>query len=367
LIGHVLFGDATGLGSPHWNLVPEPRTPTEVKRVYVTTTAPSIFSSSLGPTGPIDYEGFNPDKTAWQFEVFARPRALAVVAIAGLYDPANDPSGLGVTGFEPFAMGVARGILVGPGENVTGIDIVVNIPLDTAVQVDLDKPPARGTPGFAGPLYYTVRPFIDLGGEGVIALNKNALPVPPLPEERPGVYTVADDEESILIGSMAPLTGNVADASYSFIVGAYSLNNSNPFSVRIARGYNDVSLPVTVDDFLGVPRMIDPLPSGVASGPQFEFGAEGPADGKATFHAHIFRSAIGEPLLRVFAEGDIFQNPIPDVTFGGLPPFPALEDVSWTVWSITVPGATFDDFTYRFLSSQTWSAYAVDASFVQFP
>jgi hypothetical protein len=367
LVGNVLFGDATGLGSPHWNLVPEPRTPTERKRVYVTTSAPTIFSSAMAPTAPIDYQGFDPDKVSWQFEAYARPSALAVVAIAGLYDSANDPSGLGVSGFEPFAMGVARGILVGPGENVTGIDVVINIPLDTAVQVDLDKPPARGTPGFPGPLYYTVRPFIDLGGEGVIALNKGFLPFPPPPEERPNIYTVADDEESIVLSRMAPLTGGISDASYSFIVGAYSMNNSNPFSIRVARGYNNVTAPVTVEDFLGVPRMVDPLPGGIATGRQHEFASEGPSDGKATFHAHIFRTSVGEPLMRVFTHGDVFQVPIPDISFGGLTPFPANEDVSWTIWSITVPGATFNDFNYRFLSSQTWNAYASDASFVQFP
>ena len=54
ILGHIVFGDATGLGSPVWNLVPEPRSADEVKRIYVSTAARSIFSSSFGGV-VIDY------------------------------------------------------------------------------------------------------------------------------------------------------------------------------------------------------------------------------------------------------------------------------------------------------------------------
>ena len=57
--GHVLFGETLGIGSPHWDLVPEPRTPTEVKRLYVTTTAASPFSSTYPPDDWIEYQGFD--------------------------------------------------------------------------------------------------------------------------------------------------------------------------------------------------------------------------------------------------------------------------------------------------------------------
>lgn len=366
IYGHVLFGDATSIGSPHWNLVPEPRTATEIKRIYVATTASTPFATPFSPTHPIDYQ-YNPAVVAWEYDVFLRPRATAVVAIAGLYDPARDPSGTGVTGFQPFAMGVARGVLVGPGETKLGVDIVVNIPLDTAVRVDLDAPPDLDKPEWPGPSYYKIRPFVDLGGEGVIHMPKNGLPTPPEPEERPNNYRFGDGETSIVLGGLAPLSGNLADASYGFIVGAYTELDTNPFSVRVARGISDVALPVTIGDFLGTPRPSDPAPDGIASGMAMDFYSEGAPTGTPSFHLHMLVNGNGDQLLRVFSRGDIFRTKIPDLTYGGLPPFPTGEDINWTMWRITVAGATFDQFTFRHLSSLYWDAYTADAIWAQFP
>jgi len=369
IYGNVLFGETLGIGSPSWDLVPEPRTPTEVKRLYVTTTAGSMFSSTYPPNDWIEYEGYDPDKTAWEFDVTARPAAQAVVAIAGLYDPARDPSGMGVTGFEPFAMGVTRGVLVGPGEDVMNVDVVVNIPLDTALSVNLDNPPALNTPGWTGPIAYSIKPFVDFGGEGVIAMNKNGLNPPPNPEPWPNIYFFEDDSQSILLPSMSPFAGAAADASYSFIIGAYSESSGNPFSVRIARGYDDVSLPVTVGDFLPMPRPADPMPNSTASSSAVRLELEPPSTGEATFNLHIFVSSNGVSLMRIFSRGDMLENEIPDLTSVGLPAFPSGPDqpVSWTFYRIAVPGTTFDQFTYRQLSALYWSAYAADAYWVFFP
>ena len=366
IFGHVMFGDAVGLGSPHWGLVPEPRTSTEVKRIYVTTTASNAFSSAYAPQYPIDYQGFDPNKTAWEFDVFARPRAMAVVAIAGLYDSANDPSGTGVSGFQPFAMGITRGVLVGAGENVMNVDIIVNIPLDTTVEVDLVDPPALDTPDWPGPVGYTIRPFIDLGGEGVIAMNKNFLSTPPFPEPAPNVYDFPPGTESILLPGFAPLSGPLADASYSFIVGAYSSAGGNPFSVRVVRGVTAVSFPISIGDFIGVSRPSDPTPGGLASSQSMRFYSELPAAGEATFNLHTLTDDSGGRLARIITRGDILDTPIYDLSQFGFEPFPSEKDVTWQLWRIKVAG-TFDQFTYRQLGSLYWDAYTADAWWAVFP
>ncbi len=364
--GHIVFGDALTLGSPTWDIVPEPRTPTEVKRAYVTTSAGHIFTNPFPATNPIDYE-YDPDKTAWPFVVNARPSALAVVAVVGLYDPARDPYGSGVAGFEPFAMGVARGVLVGPGEDVMNIDIVVNIPLDTAIQINLDKPPRLDSPGWPGPDNYKIRPFIDLGGEGVIAMNVNGLARPHPLFARPNEYTFDDGAESIVLSKMAPLVGNLADTSYTFQVGAWTGESLQPFSVRIARGFSNVSLPIEIGDFLGVPRPTDPLPDGMASGRSLHFTAEGPSDGDATFHLHYFSGVDGIRLLSVHTRDDVFDVDIPNLSGQGFGVLPANTNLSWTLYRIRVPGVTFNEFNYRQLSALYWDAYAADANFVRFP
>lgn len=368
IYGHVMFGDATTLGSPYWDLVPEPRTPTERKRMYVTTTSRNMFGTPYAPTRFIDYQ-YDPDVIAWEFDVWARPSATALVAIAGLYDPERDPSGTGSTGFEPFAMGVTRGVLVGPGENLIGVDVVVNVPLDSALQVQLDAPPALNSPGYDGPQYYKIRPFIDMGGEGVILMNKNGMLTPPPPEDRPNHYRFAPGEDSILLGGMSPLVGPVSDSTYGFIVGAYTETDTNPYSSRVVRGFDDMSAPLTVGDFIGNPRQLDPVPDG---GPGSRVGLtyemEAPSTGQPTFNLHLLTDGDGVQVARIITRGNVRDVDIPDLTAFGQPPFPTEQDISWTLWSIRIAGgASFDEFTYRQLSSLYWEAYAVDANWVQFP
>ena len=366
ILGHILFGDAVSLGSPNWDLVPEPRTPTERKRAYVTTTSPSMFSTSYAPSGWIDYQ-YDPSVTAWAFDVWARPSAVAVVAVAGLYDSAKDPSGSGVSGFEPFAMGVSRGILVGPGEDVVGVDVVVDTPLDTAVGVTLDHPPLLDSPGWDGPDNYTIRPFVDFGGEGMIHMNENGLPIPPAPERRPNIYPFLPGSQSILLPAMAPLIGRLSDGSYGFIAGAYTGDGNAPYSVRIARGFDDISAPLTIGDFLPTPRPKDPRPDGTASRDHLELSMEGDVTGEPTFFVHLLSNGNGDQLYRILARGDVRDIDIPDLTAEGIPPLPGGEDISWTFWELQVPGASFDEFTYRQLSALYWSAYAADSYWVQFP
>jgi hypothetical protein len=369
IFGHVVFGGPTGIGSPYWNLVPEPRTPTERKRIYVTTTAPHAFAGTYSPTGPIDYAGYNPDKIAWEFDVWAIPSALAVVAIAGLYDPAADPSGAGVTGFEPFAMGVARGILAGPGEEIFDVDVIVDIPLDASLQVDLIDPPALNTPGWWGPDHYELRAFLDFGGEGVIAMNKNGLPTPAEPELPPNLYTFPPGETSVVLTGMAPLSGALVDASYTVIAGAYAQGGFNPFSVRIEKGIAEIDYPVAIGDFLGMPRPADPGPpvGWLASALALHLDIEGPSMGEGTFNVHLLATEAGAPLFRIFTRGDIFDLDLPRLDDLGFPAIPAHENIAWTFYRLRIPGSTFDEFDYGQLNITRWSAYAADAYYVLFP
>ena len=359
ILGSIVFGDATGLGSPVWNLVPEPRTSTEIKRVYVSTTASSIFSRrSAGAI--IDYQGFDASQTSWEFDITTRPSATAVVAMAGLFDTETEA-------FQAFGMGVARGVLVGPGENVIGVDVVVDIPLDTGLLVNLENPPDLNTPGWLGPVEYTIRPVIDLGGEGAIVMSGHGLPVLPAPALRPGTYRFDDGSRSILLSGMAPLTGNLADASYSFIAGAYSAAGAAPFSIRIERGLVNISTPITIGDFIGTPRPIDPAPDTMASAFSHLLENEAPATGSPTFHLHLLVNEEGDSLLRTFARGSALRAPIPDFRGKSVPVFPSEEKVFWTFFDYRILGQTFDDFNYRHLRRDYWSAYAADSYWVQFP
>lgn len=362
--GQLMFGDAVGLGSPFWNLVPEPRRPTEKKRIYVTTTAPTLTSNPLPPMMAIDYT-FDPNRLSWPFEVQARPGATGVVAIAGLYDPTRDPTGRGVQGFEPFAAGVARGVLVGPGETRTGVDVIVNIPLDAALRINLDHPPAMGGPG--QPVQVRLRGGVDLGGEGTVHFGRHGLlPDANQPLAGETVFPVGATGRTII--DLPALARGVADGSYGLQVGAYNQFGGAPFSVRLLSGLHDTGVPISVGDFVGVPRAIDPPETGMpGSGRRIRFVNEGDVTGVPTFHIHMVYNSVGDPLWRGITCESMRTVEMPDLSSVGHFYPPSFQPTFWVAWSIATTGGDYRQFTYRWLSIASWRAYASNSFTVQFP
>ena len=46
---------------------------------------------------------------------------------------------------------------------------------------------------------------------------------------------------------------------------------------------------------------------------------------------------------------------------------PPGQQLYWQLWSIEVPGADYDQYTYRWNGSLHWEAYAADHAWVEFP
>jgi hypothetical protein len=359
--GAIEFGDATGLGSPYWSLIPEPRTPTEVKRVYVTTTG-SIFGGPPMASAHVDYH-YDPSVLAWPFEIKASPGARAVVAVAGLYDSAKDPQGMGAQGFEPFAIGVARGVLVGPAQTVTGVDVVIDVPLDTAMRVELVDPPPIGTDP-RGPMHRSVEAVVDLGGEGVIEVGAHGLGAPP-GGDWPGTFTLPDDATGITIEGAPALVREIGDGSYSFLA-LISNYGGPPMSGKIVRGVKDLSQPIAISGFVGVPRPIDPAPGGVASGRHAVFAPEHETLAP-TFHIHYLSDGAGNPVWHGISCGAETDVALPDLSPIGRVWPPPMTPLYWSVYSIKSATDDFNQFTYRWTGSAYWRAYATDGGSVQWP
>ena len=83
---------------------------------------------------------------------------------------------------------------------------------------------------------------------------------------------------------------------------------------------------------------------------------------------HSFIDEQANPLLRTFARGDQFRIEVPNLLGKeNVSTFPTDNDVNWTHYSIAIPGGTFDEFNYRQLRINSWSAYAADSQWVHFP
>jgi hypothetical protein len=355
--GDIVFGGLTGIGTTtSWPLVPEPRTPSEGKRTYVFATAVDIFSGNPDPGdgGTVDYVD---GQSSWGYSIPVRPSAFALVAVAGLYDPTINPDATPPGQFTPFAMGVKRNMLAGPGESLTNVPIVIDIPLDTSIYVQLGGTPALlpvpTTGAIVGPTEYHVNALVDLGGEGVVLL--------------PGGHTVFSDKPSTILDGMAPLANEISDASYAFVVGTYTQGQSYPVSTRITRGTRDLSQPVVIDTFLPIPRLTDTMDmGGMLPDRHIRIGQETGPTGRPTIIEHRIFDANGIATWRIFGRGDQLDIPLYDLTTVGLPPVSDTMLGLYT-YEIYIPGGTFDEWNYGQLNANLWGAYSENIWGVGFP
>jgi hypothetical protein len=116
--------------------------------------------------------------------------------------------------FTPLMMGVARHVVVYPGDDIT-LEIALDHPLNRTQVVELDPVPR----GPEGPDFDYIFPFIELGSDGAIFL-------PPQPK--------FGDEPFLLEYFPAGLTGDIYDASFSFLAGSFSFTDNNlPYTLTL--------------------------------------------------------------------------------------------------------------------------------------
>lgn len=348
--GELLFESRGEFGPYEWEIIPEPLPPDEVKVAYVYTSQSSIWTDrmSTGEGGTVydteEYRGTN----GYRFSIYTRPAAVAVYALAGILNT--------VTGeFRPYVMGVTRGVVVGPDEVVSGVQIYMTRQLGTSLSVVLEEPPVADESGT--PNRYVVEAYIDLGAEGVIGRPETTL------RSESGL-------RPFLMPGWTELGGNLADASYTVVAGAWTVRpgsdeESNPWSVVIRQGITDLESDVVVDGFLGVPRALSPEPGGVMVDDRMAWEAIGQTPDFTMATLSLPGGLLPIPYWFVILRGGVTAYELPDLpALAGLDEHPS-GDVVWQVWSHSVPGFDFDSWSYRYLANRYWSAYAVDGWYVR--
>jgi hypothetical protein len=328
--GFVLFAGPTGAGSPYWKLVPEPKTD-QVKRTYVYMTSPSV---EWGPQTPlpsatIDYEG--PQATAWPYSVSGRTGAFAVYAVAGLYNKATNV-------FDPYAMGVTRGIVVGPGETKQH-DVWVEIPLTEKITIKLQGvPPAVNQ--------HRLRLGISLGAEGIIMRQDHEV--------------VASGVLASRVFTRLPSFAHqgLADASYAFDIQIDSAAADGLPTVRATERSlrPDADGAIVVDAFVHPPEQLKPAPGAALEGNTLAWAAPGGAPNLAVT---LVRMTDETPVWRVLSPGDVTQVKLPDPKTLGLPAWPA-GPLRWGQWLARLPGFSFSSYTYSHLNSSYWTRWSFD-------
>ncbi len=334
----------TDMREMEWNNVPPARDGwTRVAYVYTTVRDVDIANPDPAAGGGVQRVLESPlQPDGFPYRIFARPAGLAVYALAGLEEQSTGR-------FVPYVMGVARNVLAGPGETVYGVNIVMDIPLDHYVEVQMGAIPG---PARTGPDRFRLQAFLDLGGEGLIYRLVNGTDFDTV-RRRGGTGPVR------FVGQPA-LSGALGDARYRITAGWFTGEfDAQPYTVVVQNGVTAADSTVELPDFLGIPQAVSPA-----------FGDTLPRDRMLRWrstggpnpdlHVILMVGGDGNPAWRMFVPGDVFSAPIPDLSS-----IPELRDISagtitWVVYSISIPGFVFDEFTYNYLNDRYWSHYALD-------
>ncbi len=349
--GELFWDGPREFGPNPWTNIPDPR-PGEMKVAYVFATQPCATDSiycvnpnpSLGGARPRVLERDVGDGGGYRYSLFVRPGAFAVYAVAGVE---NETSGE----FTPYVMGVTRGVLVGPGDRAENVRIVMDIPLDHRLSVEVGGLPPMA-PG--GPDRFRVSLALDLGGDGYIvrAFGERSEPFDSIASRvlrRPFRFF-----------AQPALQGPLSGASYRIEAAWMTGDFDAPPTARVvAQGVRPAGGPVRVDGFVGIPRALAPA-YGEALPDDRVLRWEAPGGAEPSFYMVVLQGGDGNPAWRHVVRGDVTEAPLPDLSS-----IEGLQDVapgtlSWAVYAVHIPGFDFDEFSYAHLNERYWDAWSID-------
>ncbi|MEM1415790.1 MAG: IPT/TIG domain-containing protein [Myxococcota bacterium] len=385
--GELIWEGPNEFGPNPWDNIPEPREGW-TRRAFVTAAEPCSGTANgcLNPDPtigggdptvcetPVDdgtddtLAGFDPQcetgERGYPYRIFVAPRAMAIYAIAGLQN-------IRTLEFIPYVMGVARNVLAGPGEEVTGVNPVMNVPLDHFIDVRLDGLPE---PLADEPNRFVTQTELDLGGEGLI-VKRFPILAPgafgPVPIALPFAPVVGGGDLDVVRARRAErpfrflaqpaLFDGLSDGRFRVQSGwVTGTNEGFPETNVVRTGIRSVDSEVVLDGFLGIPDAAVPVEGGTI--PEDRIlrwtATEGGAD--PDFHLVLIADATGNELWRMFVPGSLQEAQLPDLST-----IPGIADVPdgrliWALFAISIPGFDFDTVNYGDLAQRRWDAWSIN-------
>jgi hypothetical protein len=281
-----------------WDTLPEPRE-RERRVIHLATTRarisarnpnPELASMAVileprgsGAAGERDSDDAGPSLA---FEVFARPGALAVYALAGLEDSSTGE-------FAPYMMGVTRGVVTAPDQELGGVEVSLDIALDRRLEVAVQP---HATLAHATP--WRVESVIDLGADGVIYREVNDAALDRVDSATP--------DGLVLIARPGP-TGALGDARVRTIVTA---GDEDAGISKAERLHDAGATRLEIDDMLPIP--VGQPAQGDTLGEDRTLRWQ--LDAEVDWQEVELTTSDGEPIWHATLPGDARELTLPDPT-----------------------------------------------------
>jgi len=251
-------------------------------------------------------------------------------------------------------MGVARNVLGAPRATVNNVNIDMNIPLDHELSVSLRNLPTQVN---SEPNNFLVESWIDLGGEGVI-------PRPDVDIERRSAA------EPFRVVALPAFLGTLADARMivraTYGTGAFF---SNPRSVVIQRGIASSDAMVSIDNWVGIPQIIEPMEGGRVptnrtirldvSGNNPDFFYTMISQGPSSCSGGLYMNDV--VWWQHYFPGNNRQVNVPNLaSIAELADLP-VGRYTLSMCGVRVSGFDFNNFRYDWTSRFYWNSYAIDS------
>jgi hypothetical protein len=343
--GEIVWPVDEELGDTGWQNVPTPQAEDVLKVGYVFRLASRPTDSFSAPSAVGAITPTSTGEVGYSFYISTAPGNFALYALVGLEDRSKTPYE-----FTPYAMGLTRGVAVGPAETREEIFIQIDTPLDHALTIEAKGPTStdRGPDRIEGTL------AIEVGNEGYILLP-NGRAASLLPATQPLRFV-----------GIPPLTGSLTGSRYIATAAAVTgASGGTPLSaVGLFASVTGLD-PIGVGAFLEVPRIDAPASSGLWNGTEFELGRE-PGGPQPDLTVLDVSSGAGLISWRIVAPGTPKSVRVPDLAAVdadlALVPGPL---------ALQVTLASIDDFSYarlgsRDLTTRGWRSYSRDVSFANY-
>jgi hypothetical protein len=317
-----------------WNNVPAPG-PGERQAAYVLDASGAQYALFSLPSPSTATTPASSGAQGYAYSLTLVPGNQTLYALAGLE---QDTDGGQAIRFEPFVMGVVRGVSVQPNVTLAGVDIGMATLLDRALTI-VPQPP-QTTP--AGPDRLVSTLSVDLGA-GAFALLPQGSTTQLLPVSG-GVSFVG----------IPALDGALAGARYDLAVAAFTgASNSTPLSIVSGVETTDANDRLTIGGFVGVPALLQPSAT-VWSGTHVQVQATGAID------LAVVSVSSGDALIvwQIVAPGTDLSFDLPDLS-----QLKGVDTLVHGVLSTSFSVARMNGFDYgtlRFgqLGPSAWNAYA---------